>query len=299
MSINRSCQLFGYTRQAYYKRKKAKHEKQEQDKQVLEMVQGKRLMLPRLGTRKLHFLLEEDLAERNLKIGRDKLFTLLRCNGLLIRPRKSYVKTTNSKHWLRKHKNMVAELEITKPEQVFVSDITYVYTEEGYSYLSLVSDAYSKQIMGHHLARDMKTEGPLLALKMAVKNRTYNHRLIHHSDRGLQYCSHDYQQVLEKAGIRPSMTEQYDPYQNAVAERINGILKDEFFIGDGFRSHEQAEKVIKESIAIYNNLRPHQSCHLLTPKQMHGQSKVKMVTWKKKASKVRTLEASDNVVILN
>lgn len=298
MSINRSCQLFGYTRQAYYKRKKVKLENAEQEKQVLELVQQERLKMPRLGTRKLHFLLGEDLAERNLKIGRDKLFTLLRCHRLLIRPRKSYVKTTNSKHWLRKHKNQVAELEISKPEQVFVSDITYVYTDEGYSYLSLVSDAYSKQIMGHHLARDMKTEGPLLALEMAIRNRQYSHGLIHHSDRGLQYCSQEYQQVLEKGGIRPSMTEQYDPYQNAVAERINGILKDEFCIGDGFRSHEQAEKVIKESIAIYNNLRPHLSCHLLTPKQMHSQQKVKMIKWKKKAPKARTLGASEKIVIL-
>ncbi len=299
MSINRCCQLFGYTRQAYYKRKRVELTNAGQQKQVLELVQEKRLMMPRLGTRKLHFLLEADLAARNLKVGRDKLFALLRRQRLLIRPSRSYIKTTNSKHWLRKHKNIVAELEITQPEQVFVSDITYVYTNEGYSYLSLVADAYSKQIMGHHLARDMKTEGPLLALQMAIRNRTYHHQLIHHSDRGLQYCSQEYQQVLEKAGIRPSMTEGYDPYQNAVAERINGILKDEFYIGEGFSSHEQAEKVIKESIAIYNNLRPHLSCHLLTPKQMHGQPKGKIMKYKKKAPKAKTWRAPENGVILN
>ena len=299
MSINRSCQLFGYTRQAYYKRKKVKLENAELEKQVLELVQQERLKMPRLGARKLHFLLKGAFAERNLKIGRDRLFTLLGRHRLLIRPRKSYVKTTHSKHWLRKHRNLVEELEISKPEQVFVSDITYVYTDEGYSYLSLVSDAYSKQVMGHCLARDLKAEGPLQALEMAIGNRQYSHPLIHHSDRGLQYCSQEYQQALEKGGIRPSMTEQHDPYQNAVAERINGILKDEFYIGDGFRSHEQAEKVIKESIAVYNNLRPHLSCHLLTPKQMHSQQKVKMVKWKKKASKAQALEAKDKVVILN
>lgn len=299
MSINRSCQLFGYTRQAYYKRRKTGRENEQHEKQALELVREKRLKMPRLGTRKLHFLLEEDFAKRGLKIGRDRLFTLLRSNRLLIRPSKSYVKTTNSKHWLRRHKNMVAELEITKPEQVFVSDITYIYTDEGYGYLSLVSDAYSKRIMGHHLARDLKAEGPLQALQMAIRNRRYSHRLIHHSDRGLQYCSAGYQKVLKKAGISPSMTEQCDPYQNAVAERINGILKDEFCIGDGFSSHRQAEKVIEDSIAIYNNLRPHQSCRLLTPNQMHGQRKVKMLKWKKKAPKEQTLEASTKGVTLN
>lgn len=299
MSINRSCQLFGYTRQAYYKRKKVRLENDQQEKQVLELVREKRLKMPRLGTRKLYFLLKDEFADRNLKIGRDRLFTLLGSHRLLIRPRKSYTKTTDSKHWLRRHRNLVAELEITKPEQVFVSDITYIYTDEGYSYLSLVSDAYSKHIMGHCLARDLKAEGPLLALQRAIRNRKYGHSLIHHSDRGLQYCCADYQKVLVQAGISPSMTEQYDPYQNAVAERINGILKDEFFIGDGFSSHRQAEKVIEESIAIYNNLRPHQSCRFLTPKQMHSQQKVEMVKWKKKASKAQALEAKDKVVILN
>lgn len=299
MSINRSCRLFGYTRQAYYKRKKSELENKQQEKQVLGLVREKRLKMPRLGTRKLHFLLQGEFRGTALKMGRDRLFALLGRHRLLIRPRRSYTKTTDSKHWLKKHSNLVEGLEITQPEQVFVSDITYVRTDEGYSYLSLVTDAYSKRIMGHHLARDMKTEGPLLALRMAIKNRAYSHGLIHHSDRGLQYCSADYQQALKEAGIRPSMTEQYDPYQNAVAERVNGILKEEFFIGDGFGSHGQAEKVIRESIAIYNNLRPHQSCQLLTPKQMHGQRKVKMLKWKKKASKARTLEASDKVVILN
>ncbi|MCC9168380.1 IS3 family transposase [Pontibacter sp. XAAS-A31] len=299
MSISRSCQLFGYTRQAYYKRRKVRTGNELEEQQVLELVQEKRLKMPRLGTRKLHFLLQDGFAESNLKIGRDRLFTLLGSNRLLIRPRKSYVKTTDSKHWLRRHKNLVEELEITRPEQVFVSDITYVYTDQGYSYLSLVSDAYSKQIMGYCLARDLKAEGPLQALGMAIGNRKYSHPLIHHSDRGLQYCCADYQQALVQAGIRPSMTEQYDPYQNAVAERINGILKDEFFIGDGFGSHQQAEKVIEESIAVYNNLRPHQSCRLLTPRQMHSQQKVEMVKWKKKASKAQALEAKDKVVILN
>ena len=299
MSINRSCQLFGYTRQAYYKRKKMRKENEQEEQQVLQLVQEKRLKMPRLGTRKLYFLLQEDFRQKALKLGRDKLFTLLRSHHLLIRPRKRYTKTTDSKHWLHKHKNQVAELEIVRPEQVIVSDITYILTDEGYSYLSLVSDAYSKQIMGHHLARDLKAEGPLQALKMAIKNRKYNQPLIHHTDRGLQYCCADYQQVLERAGIRPSMTEQYDPYQNAVAERINGILKDEFYIGDGFSSHEQAQQVIKEAIAVYNNLRPHQSCHLLTPKQMHQQQKIKMIKWKKKASKAQTLEAKQKVVSLN
>ncbi|MCJ8165009.1 IS3 family transposase [Pontibacter sp. E15-1] len=235
VSLNRSCQLFGYTRQAYYKRRKVREENGQQDRQVLALVREKRLKMPRLGTRKLHFLLQGYLEQRGLKVGRDRRFALLRSHRLLIRPRKSYTKTTDSKHWLRRHRNLVEGLEITRPEQVFVSDNTYVPTREGFGYLSLVTDAYSKRIMGHCLAGDLRAEGPVQALRMAIGNRQYDQELIHQSDRGLQYCCADYQRILRKAGISPSMTEQYD---NAVAERVNGILKDEFNIRDGFGSQE-------------------------------------------------------------
>ncbi|AKD05431.1 hypothetical protein PKOR_01860 [Pontibacter korlensis] len=244
--------------------------------------------MPRLGTRKLYHLLKEQL-----EVGRDKLFAILRERGLLVRPRKSYHKTTDSKHWMKKHRNLVEGLKIERPEQVWVSDITYIPTREGHSYLSLVTDAYSKKIMGYHLSEDLRAEGPLQALRMAIEQKKYGYGLIHHSDRGLQYCSADYQQLLEKAQIKPSMTEQYDPYQNAVAERVNGILKDEFALARGFAHHLEAVAVIAESVDIYNRQRPHLSCHLLTPEQMHRQDKLEVKQWKKKTSNTNAWEVSN------
>jgi putative transposase len=168
------------------------------------------------------------LSERKIKIGRDVLFNFLRAEHLLIKPKRSYVKTTHSKHWMKKHPNLITDLEIYRPEQVWVSDITYIKTELGHHYLSLITDAYSKKIMGFDLLDNLSTEGPLNALKMAIKNRKYNTPVIHHSDRGLQYCSQEYVKLLKERGIQISMTQNGDPYENAIAERINGILKYSF-----------------------------------------------------------------------
>ncbi len=193
---------------------------------------------------------------------------------------------------MKKHRNLVEGLSIERPEQVWVADITYIPTQEGHSYLSLVTDAYSKKIVGYHLSEDLRAEGPLQALKMAMCGKEYGYGLIHHSDRGLQYCSDEYQRLLAAGQIKPSMTEKYDPYQNAVAERVNGILKDEFALERGFAHHLEAVAVVGESVGIYNSLRPHLSCHYLTPEQMHGQSKMKIKQWKKKTSNAKALEAS-------
>lgn len=225
--------------------------------------------MPRLGTRKLYHLLKEEFVSKGIKVGRDQLFRILRVNNLLVKRKRSYQKTTNSKHWLKKHKNLIESLVITHPEQVWVADITYIPTEDGHNYLSLITDAYSRRIMGYHLAEDLKTDGPLSALKMALSNRISNNSIIHHSDRGLQYCSYEYQQILQENDLIASMTESYDPYQNAIAERVNGILKDEFNLEQGFKEHLQAVQVIKESINIYNNERPHFSCDLNTPAFIH------------------------------
>ena len=288
ISLCEACRLFGYSRQAYYKRKKMTVHYQQKHQQVVALVEEERIKQPRLGTRKLCYRLQAQL--KGHQVGRDKLFSILRVNNLLIKPRKQYRKTTDSRHWLKKHKNLVAAIELVKPEQVWVADITYIPTRQGHCYLSLVTDAYSKQIMGYHLSESLSAEGCLQALKMAIKARKYDHELVHHSDRGLQYCSQEYQQLLSKAAIKPSMTEQYDPYQNAVAERVNGILKDEFDLERGFSKHLEAVEVIQESIAIYNQLRPHLSCRYLTPEQMHQQQKVKLIKWKKKTSKAKALE---------
>jgi len=286
--------LFGYSRQAYYKRKQSEKSAIQIQKQVISMVIEKRIRMPRLGTRKLYYLLESDFKELSIKVGRDKLFHILRVNNMLIKPKKSYTITTNSKHWLHKHKNQIYDLDINRPEQVLVSDITYINTKQGHNYLSLVTDAYSKKIMGYNLADNMKAEESERALNMAIKNCTYKSEpTIHHSDRGLQYCSTSYQKILEKNNIKPSMTEKYDPYENAIAERINGILKDEFNLDKAFDSFNQAKLVVDSVINIYNNERPHLSCNLLTPVQMHKQRNIKRKQWKKKTSKNKILEVQN------
>jgi transposase InsO family protein len=170
-------------------------------------------------------------------------------------------------------------MRIERPEQVWVSDITYLGNRANPCYLSLITDAYSKMIVGHCVSDNLNTNNCIKALMMAVKNREYKTDLIHHSDRGIQYCSDAYQQSLLRNGIKCSMTESYDPYQNAVAERVNGILKQEFMIEDQFESLSIVKKIVRESIDIYNNERPHYSCFMKTPKQMHAQSEIKIRTY--------------------
>ena len=247
---------------------------------VLSLVKSKRLLMPRIGTRKLYYLLENDL--KALAVGRDKLFKILRANQMLIKPKKKYHSTTNSHHRFRKHKNQIKQLEFTRPEQVWVSDITYIGNRKNPTYLALITDAYSKKIMGYNVSDSLNVKGSLKALEMALKNRTYkNEPVIHHSDRGLQYCSNEYQKILEKNAILPSMTEQYDPYENAIAERINGILKQEFAIDKYDMDLEIKTKLVQNSIKIYNNFRPHLSNSMLTPQQMHKQKELKRKSYKK------------------
>jgi transposase InsO family protein len=246
--------------------------------------------MPQIGTRKLYYLIKDELNELEIKLGRDVLFNFLRAEHLLIKPKRSYVKTTNSKHWMKKYPNLIKEMEVTKPEQLWVSDITYIQTDRGHNYLSLITDAYSKKIMGYELLDNLSTAGPLKVLESALKSRKYKHDLVHHSDRGLQYCSAEYVSKLSENDVRISMTENGDPYENAIAERINGILKYEFLIKDGFKNHLEALDVIKETIDIYNHERPHLSCNMLTPNQTHLQQKIIIKKWKKKTSEVFTPE---------
>lgn len=282
--------MFGLSRQSYYKNKKNRLKRKEELTQVRDLIMRIRCKMPRIGTRKLYYLIKDELNALNIKIGRDVLFNFLRAEHLLIKPKRSCVKTTHSKHWMKKYPNLIKNIEVTKPEQLWVSDITYIQTEQGHNYLSLITDAYSKKIMGYELLDNLSTEGPLKALENALKNRKYSHDLIHHSDRGLQYCSADYVNTLKKYGVKISMTENGDPYENAIAERINGILKYEFLIIEGFKNHLEALSVIKESIGIYNEERPHLSCQMLTPNQTHLQQQIQIKKWKKKTSKVFTSE---------
>ena len=273
--------MFGWNRQVYYRSTKRSKACRNKAEQVVDLVEDIRIKMPKLGGRKLYFLLSEPLKE--LKIGRDKFFNILRANHLLIIPKRSYHVTTNSHHRFRKHKNLVSDYQVTKPNQVWVADITYIGNRKNPSYLSLITDAYSKKIVGHHVAENLTTEGSLLALKKAIKNQEpVLKSLIHHSDRGLQYCSDEYQRILEKNNIKCSMTQNSDPYENAVAERINGILKQEFDIDKFDIETKIKRKIVDESIKIYNELRPHFSNHYLTPNQMHKQEKLKIKTYKNK-----------------
>jgi transposase InsO family protein len=224
--------------------------------------------MPRIGTRKLHYLLKQELSDLNIKIGRDALYSYLRSQNMLVKPKKSYTKTTHSNHWLRKHPNLMKEVVLEGPEEFFVSDITYVKSRERTHYLSLVTDAYSRKIMGYKLSDDMSTESVLQALKMAVKQRITDKSLVHHSDRGLQYAAGIYQNELKKHSIKPSMTDGYDCYQNALAERVNGILKQEFLL-EMCNTGKELEVLIKESIEIYNSKRPHLSLNMKTPNFVH------------------------------
>lgn len=233
--------------------------------------------MPRLGTRKLYYLLKEKFKSQGIKIGRDALFDYLKREHLLIKPKKNYTKTTYSKHWLRKYPNLLKEYVPTKPEQVFVSDITYIKSRDRTHYLSLVTDVYSRKIVGYKLSDDMSAENVVKALKMAIKNRVASHDLIHHSDRGLQYCSSIYQKELKQNNIRPSMTDGYDCYQNALAERINGILKYEFLIYK-CNNGKELKQLIKESISVYNDKRPHLSLNMKTPNFVHNKKPEKLTS---------------------
>ncbi len=277
------CGLFGFSKQAYYKYQTSKKASDLKYLDTKKSVLILRRQMPRLGTRKIYHLLKE---KGNIYIGRDKLFSILRQEGLLINRKRKYTVTTNSKHWLRKYPNLIKGICLTRPEQLWVADITYIDTFDGNAYLHLVTDAYSKQIMGYELCDNMEAGSTLKALKMALNKRKYKtSELIHHSDRGLQYCSKLYTDCLSENNIIISMTENGDPYENAIAERVNGILKDEFGLSDKFENIMEAKKLTKQSVVIYNQLRPHLSCSMLTPNQMHQQNKIKLISFKKKKSR--------------
>lgn len=282
--------MFGVSRQVYYRSKQNKAKRQSISVKVIDMVVSIRRRMPRIGTRKLYFMLRSSL--RILSVGRDRLFQILRANHLLVVPKRCYTITTNSHHRFRKHKDIVEGLTIERPEQVWVSDITYLGDRKEPCYLSLVTDAYSKLIVGYDVSSNLNAQNSVKALKMAIRNRRYhNEKLIHHSDRGIQYCCGEYQKILFKSDIQCSMTESYDPYRNAVAERVNGILKQEFLLENLKQDLDTMKKIVAQSIHIYNNERPHYSCHLRTPIQMHQQKEVKIRTYKTKNSNKVTLVA--------
>lgn len=234
------------------------------------------------GGIKLYAELKQDFINADIKIGRDKFYRFLRLNNLLVPKRKNYITTTNSNHMYKKYKNLVKDQVPTRPEQLWVSDITYIKTQYGHNYLAIVTDAYSKQIMGYKLDNHMRTSLCIDALAMAIKNREYpSEKLIHHSDRGFQYCNPKYTQFAEKNNIIMSMTEQYDPYENAVAERINRTLKYEYGLKQTIKNTELAQKMTAQAVYIYNNLRTHFSLDLRKPAEVHKNPTIKYRSYRK------------------
>ncbi|WCO03665.1 IS3 family transposase [Psychroserpens ponticola] len=271
------------SKQAFYKRLKAQQKQEIDHQKLIKMVKDYRKKVgSKTGGIKLHTELKQDFINDDIKIGRDKFYRFLRYYNLLVPKRKNYITTTNSNHMYRKYKNIVKDHVPTRPEQLWVSDITYIKTQDGHNYLAIVTDAYSKQIMGYKIDNHMRTSLCTDALAMAIKNRKYpSHKLIHHSDRGFQYCNPKYTEFAENNGITLSMTEQYDPYENAIAERINRTLKYEYGLKQTIKNTDLAQKMTEQAVYIYNNLRTHFSLDLRKPAEVHLNPNIKYKSYRK------------------
>ena len=267
--MSKLCKIFDISRQGYYKSLKKKQKRNYQEDIIIKMVQDHRRKMPMIGGKKLYRIIKPDLQEIGIKLGRDKFFELLRTNGLLVKRRKRYVNTTNSSHRFKIYENLIKEINVSKIDEVYVSDITYIRTDEGFSYLALITDLYSRKIVGYDFSDSLGIEGSLRALKMSMRGKDLS-GLIHHSDRGIQYCSNLYTELLTNNKIKISMSEKGNPYENAVAERVNGILKEEFRLSESYKTKEMAYKAVHEAIKTYNELRPHMSIEYMTPNQKYA-----------------------------
>lgn len=291
-SIQMLCSMLGYSRQAFYKFVKHAEKEALQHDLILQEVLRIRKMLKRLGTRKLLFKMEGFMREHHIEIGRDAMFDLLATHKLLIRKRKRRVPiTTFSDHWMRKYPNLIVDFIPTAPNQLWVSDITYITLKDDFVYLSLITDAYSRKIVGFYLSETLSADGCIKALQMALKNNPQLGRLIHHSDRGSQYCCADYVSILDKHFVKISMTQSGDPLENAIAERVNGILKDEL-LEKIYINYQEAKQAITAAISIYNYQRPHSSIDMLTPIEAHLREGELKRRWKNYYSKKKEVVMS-------
>ena len=277
ISLSVICRWFGISRQAYYQHEWSLSVEIFQYEILLEKVREIREDHKRIGVRKLQEMLRPFMDENDIKMGRDALFDLFSAHGMLIRTRKRRVKTTNSYHWLKKYPNLIIGFTPSKPNELWVSDITYWEIEGQFVYISLITDAYSRKIIGYHLSENLRAEETIKALDMALSSFTFKKRsktseqLIHHSDRGTQYCSALYVNRLNKNYIEISMTQSGDPLENALAERVNGILKGEYLLNYKCKNIEDARKLLAKAVSLYNKERPHSSIGNLTPEIVHSQ----------------------------
>jgi transposase InsO family protein len=267
-SISQLSVGFGIRRDAYYKYLQRNTQSKAMKSLILSMVRERRKDQGREGCKKMHKAFREEFQDKGIKVGRDKLFDILREHDMLVKRKRSYVKTTNSYHKFHKYANLIKGLEINRPNKVWVSDITYIRLTHGHCYLALITDAYSRKIVGYDISDSLELAGCLRALKMAMWHARPATGLIHHSDRGLQYCSNQYVEQLQKHNIQISMTEENHCYENAMAERVNGILKDEFYLDQNFSSLDLARRASHNAIRIYNTKRLHLSLNYKTPEEV-------------------------------
>lgn len=294
-SLSRLCSLSGYSRQAYYKRRLSEEEQPLKEELLIQQVIGYRRLQPRMGGRKLFFLAGSFMKLHHIEMGRDAFFTMLGKYSLLNKKHRGKPSTTNSGHWLKKHPNLIKKLVPTHSDELWVSDITWLQLCQSDAFLSLVTDAYSRKIIGFHVSSSLKAEGTVQALQMAIAGREKIEGLIHHSDRGVQYCCGDYVDILKDCGINISMTQSGDPRDNAIAERVNGILKMEL-LKPVFADLESARAAVTKAVNIYNYLRPHSSISMLTPALVHGRKLKVKRCWKnyyktKPAKEVLTVDS--------
>lgn len=277
----RCCCLLGITRQAYYQHFWNEEASSFEQELIIQQVRQIRRLQPAIGGRKLYVMLQAFLFEHQIKMGRDALFDLLAAHQLLIRKRRRRIATTQSFHWFRKHPNLIRDIVPLNTNHIWVSDITYYKTQNGFVYISFITDAYSRKIVGYHVADTLEAIHTIKALKMALKQASGPLTgLIHHSDRGIQYCCSDYVNLLQDNNIAISMTQNGDPLENAIAERVNGIIKEEFLNHYSLKNQSEIMKQLEQSVSIYNTQRPHMSCNMLTPEDVHHNNLPVERTWK-------------------
>lgn len=270
MSVAAVCRRLGMSRQNYYARRRQRERRAVDGELVARLVMRERCQQPRLGARKLHHMLHGELAEAGVRLGRDRLFEELRRRDLLLKPlAAAWPRTTQSYHSLPVFRNLLKERPVEAPNVAWVSDITYLRTQEGFLYLSLITDRYSRKVVGWHADDKLETGGCLRALAGAIAELPAGCRPIHHSDRGCQYCSHEYVQQLQEHGLGISMTETDHCAENALAERLNGILKQEYGLGLEFKTKAQAREAVRQSIELYNTRRPHLALGYRVPAEVH------------------------------
>jgi len=286
-------ELLGKSKQGYYKQINRIEHLEFQETLILEMVKKKRKLWKKGSGRNLHAALREEFKQHGIKLGRDKFFDLLRRNGLLIKPRRKKTSTTNSYHQYHKYPNLIKDLEIKRVNQVLVTDITYLYLRESdsFAYLYLVTDHFSRKILGFNISEDLRASSAVKALKMALRNMSDIDNCIHHSDRGIQYCSKKYTTILHRKSIKISMTENSDPLENAVAERMNKTVKEEFTEEKqiSFTNFREAKIIMSQIVKFYNDERPHRTLEFYTPSMAYQMNRELKRKWKNYYKKHETI----------